>query len=231
MKKMAEEITTNSVTNEKKAKEKKILTPEQKKKKSRRIRWSIILLLIAAVVAYSVVSRVKAQNAPTYVETASVRKGTIEQTVKTSGTIETENKTTYFAAIAAPIGKLNVKVGDVVAKGDVLLSYDTDKLTLSKKQAELSAKQADGLKDAYGDKIPLFDLNDGRYKISTGWLIDKAGLKGVELHGMCPHFKNALVLTNVSARNFNDLALAREEIKSIVKGKFGIEIEQEPLEI
>lgn len=99
------------------------------------------------------------------------------------------------------------------------------------KNAIISAKQADGLKDAYGDKIPLFDLNDGRYKISTGWLIDKAGLKDVELHGMCPHFKNALVLTNVSARNFNDLALAREEIKSIVKGKFGIEIEQEPLEI
>ena len=144
MKKMAEEITTNAVTEEKKKKEKKILTPEQKKKKHRRIRWGIILLLIVAVVAYSVVSRVKAQNAPTYVETASVRKGTIEQTVKTSGTVETENKTTYFADIAAPIGKLNVKVGDVVSKGDVLLSYDTDKLTLSKKQAELSAKQADG---------------------------------------------------------------------------------------
>ncbi|MBP7347766.1 MAG: efflux RND transporter periplasmic adaptor subunit [Butyrivibrio sp.] len=144
MKEMAEEITTNAITKEKKIKEKKILTPEQKKKKHRRIRWGIIFLLIAVLVAYSVVSRVKAQNAPTYVETASVRKGTIEQTVKTSGTVETENKTTYFADIAAPIEKLNIKLGDAVTKGDVLLSYDTDKLTLSKKQAELSAKQADG---------------------------------------------------------------------------------------
>ncbi|MCH4193485.1 MAG: efflux RND transporter periplasmic adaptor subunit [Butyrivibrio sp.] len=135
---MAEELKTDLV------KEKKKRTPEQKKKRNKKIRLIVILLLLAALAAYFVAARVMAKSAPTYVETASVTKGKIEQTVKTSGTVETENKKTYFAGIAAPIKKMELKVGDSVTKGDTLLTYDTDKLELSKKQAELSSQQANG---------------------------------------------------------------------------------------
>ena len=42
---------------------------------------------------------------------------------------------------------------------------------------------------------------------------------------------NALVLINESASSYSDLAAARQHIIDAVRGKFGITIEQEPLEI
>ena len=48
---------------------------------------------------------------------------------------------------------------------------------------------------------------------------------------MRPYEKNALVLTNDSAKNFDDLVMAREFIAKEVKNKFGVAIEQEPLEV
>ena len=69
------------------------------------------------------------------------------------------------------------------------------------------------------------DINTDR------WLIDKAGLRGYRSHGMRVYEKNALVLVNDSATGYDDLAAIREEIVQIVFDKFGIKIEQEPLEL
>lgn len=79
--------------------------------------------------------------------------------------------------------------------------------------------------------MPTYDMGDGRFKIPTGWLIEQTGLKGQVLHGMKVHDKNALVLINESATSYRDLADAREQIIGAVRDKFGILIEQEPLEI
>ena len=74
-------------------------------------------------------------------------------------------------------------------------------------------------------------MPDGRIKIPTGWLIQQTGLKGELLHGMRVNPANALVLINESASSYNDLAAARQHIIDAVHKKFGITIEQEPLEI
>jgi UDP-N-acetylmuramate dehydrogenase len=84
---------------------------------------------------------------------------------------------------------------------------------------------------AIDPKIPLYDMGNDRFKVPTGWLIEKAGLKGKLLHGMRIYDKNALVLVNESATSYNDLANARDEIIGTVRDKFRIQIEQEPLEI
>lgn len=73
--------------------------------------------------------------------------------------------------------------------------------------------------------------NDGKNKISAGWLIEKAGLKGKLLHGIRVSDKAALVLINESAQSFADLDKARAEILSKVYDDFGIWLEQEPEEI
>lgn len=88
----------------------------------------------------------------------------------------------------------------------------------------------DELQKTYPD-IPAFDMPDGTFKLSTGWLIDKAGLKGQLLHGMRVHDKNALVLINESATGYADLASARDEIIGKVRDTFQVVIEQEPLEV
>ena len=98
------------------------------------------------------------------------------------------------------------------------------------KNALVEKWKLEELQKEYSD-IPNYAMSDGRYKIPTGWLIDKAGLRGYRSHGMRVYEKNALVLVNDLATGYDDLAAIREEIVQIVFDKFGIKIEQEPLEL
>ena len=77
---------------------------------------------------------------------------------------------------------------------------------------------------------PVYRGKDGN-KINSGWLIDKAGLKGQLLHGMRVSDKAPLVLINESAKSYNDLKAARSEIVGKIYDKFGYWLEQEPVEI
>lgn len=98
------------------------------------------------------------------------------------------------------------------------------------KNALIEAWQYTSLKQTYPD-MPAFEMADGSYKIPTGWLIEKTGLKGQLLHGIRVHTGNALVLVNESATGYADLANARDEIIGKVRDLFQIHIEQEPLEL
>ena len=85
--------------------------------------------------------------------------------------------------------------------------------------------------DAKAQGIPLWENADGTGKINSGWLIEACGLKGALLHGMRVSEKAALVLINESAKSYSDLAAAREEIIERVEKKFGLKLEQEPVEM
>lgn len=98
------------------------------------------------------------------------------------------------------------------------------------KNALIEEWQLTQLKAAHPD-IPNYDMGNGKFKIPTGWLIEKTGLKGQLLHGMRVHDGNALVLINESATSYADLAAARNEIIAKVRDTFQIYIEQEPLEL
>lgn len=98
------------------------------------------------------------------------------------------------------------------------------------KNSIIESWQADELRQQHPD-IKLFEMADGRMKVPSGWLIERAGLKGQLLHGIRVYEKNALVLVNESAEGYADLAAAREEVISKVRDSFRVIIEQEPLEI
>jgi len=80
-------------------------------------------------------------------------------------------------------------------------------------------------------EVKAYDMGNGTFKISTGWLIEKCGFKGQLIHGMRVNEKNCLVLINESATGYSDLAEARDEIIDKVRDTFQVQIEQEPLEI
>lgn len=98
------------------------------------------------------------------------------------------------------------------------------------KNAIIESWRMDSLRTQYPD-IKAYEMGNDTFKISTGWLIEKTGLKGQTLHGMHVNEKNALVLINESATSYADLAAARDEIIGKVRDTFQIVIEQEPLEI
>lgn len=98
------------------------------------------------------------------------------------------------------------------------------------KNAIIEAWQLEELRKTYPD-IKAYEMGNDTFKIHTGWLIEKLGLKGQVLHGIKVNDMNALVLINESATSYADLEAARDEIIGKVRDTFRILIEQEPLEI
>lgn len=98
------------------------------------------------------------------------------------------------------------------------------------KNALIESWQLPELVKKYPD-VKTYEMGNGTVKVPSGWLIEKAGLKGQLLHGMRVNATNALVLINESATSYADLAAARDEIIGKVRDTFQIRIEQEPLEI
>lgn len=122
----------------KKKREKKVLTPEQKKKRKKKI----IMGVIAACLVLFVISRMFAPEVLPMVTVQTAEKGTIEQTVDASGTVNTENKKTYFSPLSAKISECRVEAGDAVAAGDVLLVYDAADLEHRRQEAKLQNEEA-----------------------------------------------------------------------------------------
>ena len=98
------------------------------------------------------------------------------------------------------------------------------------KNALIEKWQLTDIQKNYPD-IKVYDMGTGKFKVSTGWLIEKCGFKGKLIHGMRINEKNCLVLINESATGYNDLASARDEIINTIRDTFQIQLQQEPLEI
>ena len=75
-----------------------------------------------------------------------------------------------------------------------------------------------------------YPMEDGRFKLAAGWLIDACGWKGKSVGGASVHEKQALVLVNKNgeARGGEVLTLA-QAIQASVFARFGIRLEPEPV--
>ena len=114
------------------------LTPQQKKKRKKRIIGGVI----AAALVLFIVSRVLTPAALPMVMVRSAEKGTVKQTINTSGTVKTEQQKTYFSPLAAKVEACKVQEGDAVEAGQVLLTYDAQDLENRKKEAALQNDEA-----------------------------------------------------------------------------------------
>ena len=95
------------------------------------------------------------------------------------------------------------------------------------KNVYINESEAESLEDK---GLPIHRGKDG-IKISTAWLIEKAGLRGQLIHGFRVSAKAPLVLINESATTYAELAQARDVIINKVYDEFGFWLEQEPVEI
>jgi UDP-N-acetylmuramate dehydrogenase len=84
----------------------------------------------------------------------------------------------------------------------------------------------DDLKKEFPD-IVGYPVGDNTTKLAAGWLIEKAGWKGVRKDDVGVHQQQALVIVNYGAatgRNIFDFAM---KVQQSVKEKFGIQLEPE----
>lgn len=148
------------------------------------------ILAAGTVCAILAGTAVYAGNLPLKVNVQEVRTGGITQTIETEGHIESEEEQTYYARVTAPIASFDANAGDLVHKGELLVTYDTEDLDRNVEQAKIqaaalasgyrgSAAQAEELQKAYSDaamqdavyqeayQAALTNVNDLKYNIEV----------------------------------------------------------------
>ena len=80
------------------------------------------------------------------------------------------------------------------------------------------------------EQVPSFDIGGGRFKVSAGWLIEKAGFdKGMRRGLVGISSAHALALVNHGGGTAADLVALAREIRDGVQRSFGIELRPEPV--
>ena len=135
---------------------------KNKKKKKKIVKW-IIIGVIALFIAFIVINAVNSKNdTRVQVTTMAAAKGSIEQVITASGTVKSDSEVTYYAPTAVKVDQVNVKVGDAVKNGDVLVTFDQSSIDLSISQNNLKLLAEN---DTYASTIS--DDNTARNKYTT----------------------------------------------------------------
>lgn len=102
---------------------------------------SYILIILVIISAVFWIRGKRKDNSVANVKTALSEVGQIKSYLSTTATIKSQNSKEYYGT-QGKIKKINVKVGDKVKKGDTLLTYETQDLTLTVKQAQIQYDNA-----------------------------------------------------------------------------------------
>lgn len=94
------------------------------------------------------------------------------------------------------------------------------------KNPVIDEQRFEALKLQFPDLVSYPD-KDG-VKLAAGWLIDRAGFKGVRRDGVGIHDRQALVLINTGTGTMGELARLAGEVQRAIKQMFGITLEPEP---
>jgi multidrug efflux pump subunit AcrA (membrane-fusion protein) len=109
-------------------------------------------IAVAAAVGAASVS----VSAGTAIETATAVTGQLDCELELNGKVESLSEKSYYSKINGRIGTVHVKEGDLVKAGDMLISYDTEDLSLDEMLAELDAAADQGGYDdskQYGGRV------------------------------------------------------------------------------
>lgn len=153
------EITDVAEMTPKAKKEKKPWDKEKKKKVRRRV---IAGVLAALVVAFFVRNSIVAKNTAPMVSTVAAAVEDVEQILSTGGTVTSDEKKTYFAPISVEVGEVMVSTGDLVKKGDVMLTFDEEALMVEKQEAEYKLASNEGSYESsiHKDNQYIADLSE-----------------------------------------------------------------------
>ncbi|MBO4291810.1 MAG: HlyD family efflux transporter periplasmic adaptor subunit [Lachnospiraceae bacterium] len=117
---------------------------DKRKKKKSKV-W-IVILVIVAIFGFIVVTGMKnakkaAQDALSVTVTNAAR-GDLQETVTVNGTVEGKDTFRVYAPAAGTVDQVNFKAGDLVKAGDVLFTYDMEKLNDRLYQSKLQLEKS-----------------------------------------------------------------------------------------
>ena len=142
---------------------------------------------------------------------------------------------TSYGAINTELQAMNISSPGIKDVSEAVIRIRKSKLPDPKvmgnagsffKNPEISADVYQGIKSNFTDLV-AYPLENGKYKLAAGWLIEQCGLKGYEQNGAAVHTKQALVLVNKNNAQGSDvLELSSYVIKRVYE-KFGVNLERE----
>ncbi len=120
------------------------------------------IAILSGIVAVSVVAGVVSVNAGTglKVKSAKVTTGDLSKYTELNGNIVSNTTREYFSRVDSRIGKIYVREGDYVKKGDLLISYDEEDLDL---KLELARTNADSKVEGLNGRLAADRRMAGMY--------------------------------------------------------------------
>jgi UDP-N-acetylmuramate dehydrogenase len=94
------------------------------------------------------------------------------------------------------------------------------------KNPYIQKEHAEKLKEKYPE-LPVFPYKDNLVKTSAAFLIDKAGYKGKRVGNIGTYPNQPLIIVNYGATDGNEIVEFMNEIRTVVKTQFDIELEPE----
>lgn len=150
------------------------MMPGPKKKKKVWPWVLIIVLVITGGIAATVIPMIMNMPKGMEVETATAFTGSVEEKMSFSGTVQSAETKTYFAPVAGKLSSVNLKEGDIIKAGDLLVTYDVSDLEEQARSTELQAKAEDlgidatiiGINKQYADYVD----NENKYNEAKAYL-------------------------------------------------------------
>ena len=146
-------------------------SPNMPQKKKRKIKKAPIII-IAVVVLLFVIARVAScalgSVSGALVTTTKAVRGELQESVSTSGTVQSEETRIIFAPVDGILTEVNVAAGDAVKAGDMLAGYDMEQMDRMLLTASLQMGRSDaGYKGALADDSEnQAKLNEATYNLS-----------------------------------------------------------------
>lgn len=146
-----------------------------------------------------------------------------------------ELKTTY-GAIQEELSKVKYR-GEVSIKSisDAVITIRESKLPNPKeignsgsffKNPVVDKSYLDFIQKHYPE-VPFYKINEQQVKIPAGWLIEKAGFKGMRVNDAGVHKKQALVLVNYGNATGAEILALAQQIQKEIQQQFKIQLEAE----
>lgn len=185
---------------------------------------SVICLLLVIILGFTIykVKFAKPANTQSTVKYTMLKKSNISTTINSSGAIKSGDSTNIYSNLQYNVSSINVEVGDVVKKGDVLATIDTTTLEEQIAEAEqslaanetknqlslASAKQKyENLKYLYDNNLNT-DIIDGENSLESAKLDLEKKTKAYEY--------NKVMYDNgeISQQDLNDKKIEYENAKN-----------------
>src|SRR5262249_23368974 len=78
-------------------------------------------------------------------------------------------------------------------------------------------------------RMPGAKLSPGTHRVAAGQLLDECGCRGMRVGDAMVYHKHANIIVNVGRASAREVLELTENMKARVRGKFGVELEEEGL--